>query len=322
MTWGAVAIGGATLAGSLLADDGSGGQVAAGNAANQVSQAQYQQTRQDNMPFLRNGTAGSNELAYRLGLSSLSNASYGAAGMPDRNTIFNQYQAERLQDPSQTAYSGLNAADQMAVDSVVDQRYNQALQAAQQAALPGAQADPNYGSLTRNFTDADIDADPVYQRTFQTALNNGNQAVNRLAAAGGGLNSGATLKALTKFGADTANTYAGGAYDRFNNNNTQIYNRLAGISGSGQTAVNTMSQSGQQNAATVGNNLIGIGNARAAASVGAGNAINSGIGSVSNFYQQNQLLNSLNNKGSYSGYVNNATQNGFGPAFTQTGIYG
>jgi hypothetical protein len=178
--------------------------------------------------------------------------------------------------------------------------------------LNGETGSSDYGSLTRKFGANDLANDTVYNSGLQFGLDEGTKGINNQAAASGNLLSGATLKALTRYGNDYATTKAGDAYNRYNNDNTNIYNRLAGITGTGQSALgqigsagSTMgSQLGSANA-NYGNNIsntaLGLGNARAASGIAAGNAISGGISGAVNGYNQNQLMSRLfpNSGGGY-----------------------
>ena len=152
------------------------------------------------------------------------------------------------------------------------------------------------GVLGRNFTMADYQEDPGYQ--FR--LEQGNRGVENSAAAKGSQLSGATLKALTRFNQNTASDEFNNAFNRFNTQNNQAYNRLAGISGTGQVANQQIAQGGQnyanqfgantQNAANnIANNTIGAGNADAAGRIGSSNAWNTAIGQGFNLYNQNRI---------------------------------
>lgn len=187
--------------------------------------------------------------------------------------------------------------------------------------LSGDATSPNYGSLNRKFTAADLAADVPYSTGMQFGLDQGTTGINRLAAASGSLNSGATLKALAKFGNDYGNQQAGAAQNRFTADQTNTYNRLAGVAGSGQTAANTIDSAGASTANALSNTAIGLGNARGASAIAQGNAISGGANSISNYYRQQQLLDQLQNgrSGGYNGYVSNSQANGFGNTFTQNG---
>lgn len=294
MSVGAVAAGigaAATVYSASQAGAGADAQIGAANGANQISQFQYDQTRADNMPFLKNGTAASNKLAYMLGISGP-----GATANPYTLDDFIAYNA-RIAPPGYNS-TGQRQDAQIQYNNYLAGVYGDDAGTAANfgfATRAPTENDPgDYGSLLRKFSQDDLNNDVVYNSGLQFGLDQGTQGINRLAAAGGGLNSGATLKALTKFGNDYGSTKANDSYNRFTNDQTGIYNKLAGISGAGQSAVNTVASAGQQNASTIGNNLIGAGNARAAAAVGSGNALTGGANSISNYYQQNQLLNALN----------------------------
>ncbi len=139
--------------------------------------------------------------------------------------------------------------------------------------LSGNTTAGGYGDLNKRFTGADLPNEPGYQ----FGLNEGRKALEGSAAARGGLYSGATLKALTRYGNDYASTKYGDAYNRFKSDQDTTFNRLSGLAGTGQTANNQVAQAGQINAQTIGNNLIGAGNARGSAYIAQGNALQSGI---------------------------------------------
>ena len=167
----------------------------------------------------------------------------------------------------------------------------------------GLAPDAEYGSLLRNFSQSDLEADPIYRNTVNFALEQGNQGINRQAAASGNLLSGATLKALSRFGANTAATYGNDAYNRYNTNQNNTYNRLAGLSGAGRQATNQVSASGQNYANQVGNNLTSLGNARGASAIAQGNAWGNAAGQLGNAYMQNQYMNNYGSsagQGTYS----------------------
>lgn len=145
------------------------------------------------------------------------------------------------------------------------------------------------GEFNRNFTMADFNADPGYQ--FR--MDQGSKALQSSAAARGGLLSGGTLKSLDRYGQDYASGEYGNAYNRFNNDQTTRFNRLSTIAGLGQTSTAQTGAAGTAAAGQIGSNMIGAGNAQAAGYVGQANAVNSGISSLGNFYQQQQYLNKI-----------------------------
>lgn len=135
-----------------------------------------------------------------------------------------------------------------------------------------------FGSLSRSFTMNDYQADPGY--AFR--LSEGQKALNRAMNAKGKYFSGEAIKGLTDYNQNSASNEFMNAYNRFNTNQTNLYNRLAGISGTGQQSANQLNSLGQNYANTVGSNLMDIGNARAAGTVGSANAWSTGLNNAIN----------------------------------------
>lgn len=162
-----------------------------------------------------------------------------------------------------------------------------------------------YGSLLQPFgqtfqapTNVTEQNDPGYQ--FR--LNQGMKALTNSASAKGTLLNGGTGKDITQFGQDYASNEYNNVYNRaynqyatqynqYQQHNTDVYNRLAGLSGVGQTAASTLGTLGQQTAQNVSNidlttgaqqgqDINNAGAARASGIVGAGNAYSSGLGSL------------------------------------------
>lgn len=172
------------------------------------------------------------------------------------------------------------------------------------------------------FSDAEFKADPGYQ--FR--LDQGNKAIQNLAAATGNLNSGRALKDAMNFSSGLASQEYQNAYGRYNNdyntglnshlqnyetglnshvenyltglnshmqnyltgfntnetNKSNIYNKLMGLAGLGQSSASALANVGQNYSGQVSNNLAQGANAQAAGTVGKTNAINQGLGTVTN----------------------------------------
>lgn len=159
----------------------------------------------------------------------------------------------------------------------------------------------NSGEFSRRFTQADMNADPVYQSGLKFGLDQGTQGINRQAAAGGNFLSGATLKALTRFGNDYGSTKANESYNRFNTDQNAQYNKLAGLSGAGQQATNQVSAAGQNMANQVSASQQGAGNARASGYMGQANAVSGGLNSWMNYNQNQNMLSRLGGGSGYNG---------------------
>lgn len=90
----------------------------------------------------------------------------------------------------------------------------------------------------------------------------------------GNYRSGASDKALIKFGQD----YATNDYGNFLSRYYDSLKPLQSLAGTGQTTATQTAQMGQQTANAVGNNVLAAGNARASGYIGQANALNSMVG--------------------------------------------
>lgn len=156
---------------------------------------------------------------------------------------------------------------------------------------------PGYGYGLQPFTMAQYQADPGY--AFR--LKRGIEALDRTAAARGGLLSGNQLRGVTEFGQDLASQEYQNAFNRFQTERANILNPLQSLGGVGQTSANALtSAAGNLGAGTaqmygnlgsaLGASAIGAGNARASGYVGAANALTGGLGNYLNYQQNQQLL--------------------------------
>lgn len=125
---------------------------------------------------------------------------------------------------------------------------------------------PN-GQFMQEYSGQDIYDDPSYQFRLQQ----GQDSIQSGAAAQGGLLSGATQKALLNYGQDAASQEYGNAYNRFNADQTNQYNRLSNLVGLGQNAAAQQGNAGMQTAQAVANNTMAGANAQAAGTIAAGN---------------------------------------------------
>lgn len=147
-----------------------------------------------------------------------------------------------------------------------------------------------FGSAARPFSMDAFRADPGYG--FR--LSEGLKALERSAAARGGLLSGGTGKALQRYGQDMASQEYGNAFNRFYTEREALLNPLLSLSGRGQTSATQTGQAAQSFGQQGAQSLTGIGNAMAAGQVGQANAINQAIGQGVSMYNQGQNQNLLN----------------------------
>lgn len=131
-------------------------------------------------------------------------------------------------------------------------------------------------------------ADPGY--AFR--LSEGQKALDRSAAARGGLISGSALKAATRFGQDMGSQEYTNAFNRYQAERQARLGPLQSLAGVGQTSANMLGQAGQAYATGAGEALGAGAQARASGYMGAANAISGGVNQYMN-YNQNQAQNSL-----------------------------
>jgi hypothetical protein len=128
-------------------------------------------------------------------------------------------------------------------------------------------------------------------------LSEGQKALDRQAAARGGLISGGALKAAQRYGQDMGSQEYMNAFNRYQTERNAQLNPLQSLAGVGQTTSQQLGQFGAANAANVGNYLTGGAAANAAGQVGAANAFTGGLSTYINYNQGNNLVNALRNRG-------------------------
>lgn len=340
---------GVGLAGGVMASNSAGraadAQAGAAAASDATQRYQYDTTRADNAPFRETGLQANNRLAYLMGLGgSGPGAASGAGGSSVsreqmRTNLLSQYtqpgEMTPYYNPSDSYESGAGyangvhipsgysagagAVNEAGLTAAIDRQMaqQQAAQAAQSAqpAQAGQGGDGAYGSLTRRFGASDLAGDAVYQSGLQFGLDQGTQGINRQAAAGGSMLSGATLKALTRFGNDYGSTKANESYNRFNTDQNSQYNKLAGLSGAGQQATNQVSAAGQNMANNISQSQQGVGNARGSAYIAQGNAYQNALNGGASALR-NGGSNVFSGMGGFDGGYSSGTGSAYGGSTT------
>lgn len=315
---------GSIIGGAMGADassDAARAQQRAADRATEEQRRQYDQTREDMAPWRDTGGAALNRLAYMMGIGG-----YGSGGGGQSQNWLTEAQIREQLTPQFTTqgsadgqsggfgfmgnrpqyvtvydgtgndqdigrkvlFSGGQTApqvDEAGLNAAVQKRLQEQQaqqQAAEAAARKAAESDSAFGSLLRRFTMDDYLEDPGYQFRLQQ----GEQAINRAAAAAGRYDSGRALKDLGEFNSGMASQEFGNAYNRWNNDQTNIFNRLSGVAGTGQQATNSLAQLGQNAAANIGNIQLQAGNAAAAGKIGSANAWGGALGGVTNALAQ------------------------------------
>jgi hypothetical protein len=138
------------------------------------------------------------------------------------------------------------------------------------------------------FTMAKFQADPGYAFRLKEGL----KALDRSAAARGGLLSGAQLRGITEYGQEMGSQEFTNAFNRYQAERQARLNPLQSLAGMSQSSANTLTGAAGRLGENIGSNIIGGGAARASSYMGMANALSGGL---SNYltYSQNQARNAM-----------------------------
>ena len=212
------------------------------------------------------------------------------------------------------------------------QQYNENAARQQPFYQAGVNALPELVAASRYtpFSMEQFQADPGY--AFR--LSEGTKALDRSAAARGGLISGAATRAATRYGQDMASNEYTNAFNRYQQERAARLNPLQSLTGMAQTTAAGLGAAGQSMASNVGNavqtganatagGMTDAAAARASGYVGGANALTSGLGQYlsynQNQQQQNMLNSYLNRQGGAGGY--GSSQPGYIGAPTDASSY-
>lgn len=139
------------------------------------------------------------------------------------------------------------------------------------------------------FGMAQFQQDPGY--AFR--MSEGMKALERSAAARGGLLSGNMLKGIQRFGQDLGSQEYTNAFNRYQAERQARLAPLQSLAGVGQTTAQQLGQAGMQAAQNIGETQMGGAAARASGYVGQANALSGALSGAGNAYLQSQMLNRL-----------------------------
>jgi hypothetical protein len=165
--------------------------------------------------------------------------------------------------------------------------------------LSGSAGDAGYGKYAGDFGMSDFTTDPGY--AFRLA--EGNKALDRSAAARGGLLSGGAMKAAQRYGQEMGSQEYMNAYNRYQINRANQLEPLQSLMGSGQTGANTLTTAAGQLGANLAENALGAGNARASGYIGQANALTGALNQGVNAYTGTQYLNRMTPKPNLSNFA-------------------
>lgn len=192
-----------------------------------------------------------------LGATAIASAGVGA------------YSASKSAKAQQSAAQSANDTQQYIFERNVE--LSEPWREAGQNALGAMNYEMGLGDKPEGF--GGFQAAPSYQ--FQ--LDEGMKAMERQQAARGMRLGGASAKEAMRYGTGLASQEYG-----------NYYNRLASLSGVGQTATQSQMQAGSQYANAFGQNTLAAGNARASGYAGVNNAIQGGVNNAFQLYGMQQ----------------------------------
>lgn len=284
---GAVATVGAGVMQADAAKDAARTQRAGAADASSVQQNMFNQSSAQQRPFMEAGYGANDTLSRLLGIAPRS-AGSGATGAG------NGFDA--------TAYLQANpdvAADSWGSQNPEEHYRRFGITEGRQLSVPRTGGDAQgyapdntgleTGYLSQTFGPDQFKAnmDPGYAWRLQQ----GQQAVQNGAAANSGALSGSALKSLIDYNQGAASQEYGSAFDRFQTQQGNIYQRLSGIAGLGQNAAANVGAQGVATGGQIGANIVGAANAGAAGQIGAANAYGgalSDVGSLGMLYALNK----------------------------------
>lgn len=188
------------------------------------------------------------------------------------------------------------AGYQAAIQHSQGQQQTAPTQAGTQQQNPNASASSQLAGATQNspllapFSLKDFQESPAYQFN----LDQGMQAINKAAAARGQYYAPQTLQDVSKYTQGMADNEFNNAYNMYNNNQSNVWNRLYALQGTGQSAAAQTGAFGANAANTAGQATMAAGNAQAAGTVGVANAITGATGDLYNQWLTSQILNQRN----------------------------
>ena len=217
------------------------------------------------------GAAGISSLTSLYGASQIGKAASTAAdigaGATDRATALQQSQYDQTRaDLAPYRAAGTNALAQLTAGTA-----------------PG-------GQFTKSFGMSDFEQDPGYGFRMSEGL----KALDRSAAARGGLLSGATLKGAQRYGQDLGSQEYQNAFNRYQTNRSNLLNPLQSLAGIGQTSTNQGISAGQNYATNVGNLGMNAAGTQANAGLTAAQANQSAYGNVGNAFANYLTPNPMN----------------------------
>lgn len=309
MPWGIIGGIAGGLIGANASSKASKAQAASADRAAQLQKEMFDQQVQLQEPFRQAGLTAQQRYMNLLGMQSGA-APTARSEAEIRNALAAQYMRQGTEGRYETDYSGGYGGDAggrqvfiPGTQGVSDEAgLNAAIQAsmaqdqAAQQAYQAQQQSPDFGKYSRDFGMQDFQQDPGYAFRMSESL----KALDRQAAARGGLISGAALKGAQREGQNMASQEYTNAFNRYQTNRSNQLNPLETLMGRGQTSANQVGSAAGNYAQGAGEAYMGAGNARASGYLGGANALTGAINQGLNRYQDQQFLNNMQMRRQYT----------------------
>jgi hypothetical protein len=137
------------------------------------------------------------------------------------------------------------------------------------------------------FTMQQFQADPGYAFRLQEGM----KALDRTAAARGGLLSGATLRGAQRYGQEMGSQEYTNAFNRYQAERQARLNPLQSLAGMSQTSANMLTNAAGQLGQNIAQGAATMGNIRASGYMNQANALTGALGQGLNYYQNQQMMN-------------------------------
>ena len=155
--------------------------------------------------------------------------------------------------------------------------------------IGGDKAAAGYGSMAKAFGTEQFQQDPGYQFRLREGL----KALDRTAAARGGLLSGAQLRGVTRYGQELGTQEYTNAFNRYQAERQARLNPLQSLAGMGQTTASTLANQAGQYGQSMAQGAAQMGNIRASGYMNQANALTGALGQGLNYYQNQQMMNRI-----------------------------
>jgi hypothetical protein len=284
---------GSAIAGGVGSSTASKQQARAALEGAQQNWNMYQSNRADLAPYRDSGAAADYKLSQLLGIGT-PGASAGLSADEQKRLGDAQASLQWYQDVMAGKGSGgwkggapTNPGTISKFQSQIQQlqsTVNQLQDKQKMAAATEGSNTNDFGSLMHDFSAADFKTEPGYDFRLQQ----GDQALERSAAARGGVLGAGTLKDLTQYNQNFASNEFQNAYNRYQQNRATKFGQLYSLSGLGASAAGQTAQLGANAAARIGDLQTQAGNAEASGTMGIANSISQAMQSGLDAYMYSQ----------------------------------